>query len=178
MVARDIMSKDVVSLSPGMSIADAADALLHYRIHGAPVVDEADQLVGMVSFTDLSARASGTLRDVMTADAVSVGEDTPVEEIAALMLEQMVRRVPVVSGGRVTGIVSASDIIQVFLNLHEAGPRADEGNVPAGVRASKRMPVRRASHTAKRPLVRATGGRSASAAKTRSGRVHRDHGGR
>ena len=55
MVARNIMSKDVVSLSPGMSIVDAADALLHYRIHGAPVVDEADQLIGMVSFTDLSA---------------------------------------------------------------------------------------------------------------------------
>jgi CBS-domain-containing membrane protein len=178
MVARDIMSKDVVSLSPGMSIADAADALLHYRIHGAPVVDDSDQLIGMVSFTDLSARAGGTLRDVMTADAVSVAEDTPVEEIAALMLEQMVRRVPVVSGGRVTGIVSASDIIQVFLNLHEAGPRAAEANAPAGVRTPKRMPVRRASHTSKRPLASAAGGRSASAAKTRSGRAHRDHAGR
>jgi CBS domain-containing protein len=158
MVARDIMSKGVVALSPGMSTADAADALLHYRIHGAPVVDEADQLIGMVSFTDLTARAGGTLRDVMTADAVSVAEDTPVEEIAALMLEQMIRRVPVVSGGRVTGVVSASDIIQVFLNLHEAGPRVSEANVPAGVRAPKRMRVRRPSHTAhapKRPLARA-----------------------
>ena len=122
LVARDIMSKDVVSLSPGMSIADAADALLHYRIHGAPVVDASEQLIGMISFTDLSARRGGTIRDVMTADAVSVSEDTPVDEIAALMLDQMVRRVPVVSGGRVTGIVSASDIIQVFLNLHEGGP--------------------------------------------------------
>jgi predicted transcriptional regulator len=116
-----------VSLSPGMTIADAADALLHYRIHGAPVVDETEQLIGMVSFTDLSARR-GSIRDVMTADAVSVAEDTPVDEIAALMLDQMVRRVPVVSGGRVTGIVSASDIIQVFLNLHEGGPRGPAGS--------------------------------------------------
>ena len=175
MVARDIMSKDVVSLSPGMSIADAADALLHYRIHGAPVVDEADQLIGMVSFTDLSARAGGTLRDVMTADAVSVAEDTPVEEIAALMLEQMVRRVPVVSGGRVTGLVSASDIIQVFLNLHEAGPRAAETSAPAGVRVPKRMPVRGTAHTPKRPRARAAGSRSAPAAKARPDRAHRDH---
>ena len=175
MVARDIMSKDVVSLSPGMSIADAADALLHYRIHGAPVVDEADQLIGMVSFTDLSAHAGGTLRDVRTADAVSVAEDTPVDEIAALMLEQMVRRVPVVGGGRVTGIVSASDIIQVFLNLHEAGPRAAEANAPAGVRTPKRMPVRRGTQTSKRTLARATGGSSAPAAKTRPGRARRDH---
>lgn len=139
MVARDIMSKDVVSLSPGMSIADAADALLHYRIHGAPVVDGTGQLVGMVSFTDLSARYGGTIRDVMTVDAVSVSEDTSVEEIAALMLDQMVRRVPVVSGGRVTGIVSASDLIQVFLNLHEGGPRqTDAGRRLAGTASPRR----------------------------------------
>ena len=143
-VARDIMSKDVVSLSPGMTIADAADALLHYRIHGAPVVDGAGQLIGMVSFTDLSARRGGSIRDVMTADAVSVAEDTPVDEIAALMLDQMVRRVPVVSGGRVAGIVSASDIIQVFLNLHEGGPRRPATGVlpavrgPAGILGSRR----------------------------------------
>jgi len=148
-VARDIMSKDVVSLSPGMTIADAADALLHYRIHGAPVVDKAEQLVGMVSFTDLSARRGGSIRDVMSADAVSVAEDTTVDEIAALMLDQMVRRVPVVSGGRVTGIVSASDIIQVFLNLHEGGPRrpattpqpAQAGARPAGGRGAAGGPA-------------------------------------
>ena len=152
MVARDIMSKDVVSLSPGMSIADAADALLHYRIHGAPVVDGTGQLIGMVSFTDLSARYGGTIRDVMTADAVSVSEDTPVDEVAALMLDQMVRRVPVVSGGRVTGIVSASDIIQVFLNLHEPGPRPAEAAAP--VQRGARRPAmgrRTAALHAKRP---------------------------
>jgi CBS-domain-containing membrane protein len=145
------MSKDVVSLSPGMSIPDAADALLHYRIHGAPVIDEADQLIGMVSFTDLSARTGGTLRDVMTADPVSVAEDTAVDEIAALMLDQMVRRVPVVSGGRVVGIVSASDIIQVFLNLHEGARRPAEAKAPEAVKVSKRAPHERPAHPLKAP---------------------------
>jgi predicted transcriptional regulator len=168
MLARDIMTQDVISLSPGMSVADAADALLHYRIHGAPVVDGADQLVGMVSFTDLSGRAGGTISDVMTADAVFVLEDTPVEEIAALMLDQMVRRVPVVSGGRVTGIVSASDIIQVFLNLHEAGPRQAEAPAPAPL--SKRAPLRRPMHSPKRALAAARVGRSPHAARARAGR--------
>lgn len=165
-VARDIMSKDVVSLSPGMTIADAADALLHYRIHGAPVVDGAGQLIGMVSFTDLSARRGGSIRDVMTADAVSVAEDTPVDEIAALMLDQMVRRVPVVSGGRVTGIVSASDIIQVFLNLHEGGPRRSATGVLPAVRGpavrakdvpatAKSKPGGAAAYHAKRPRAHA-----------------------
>ncbi len=125
MEARDIMIKDVVAVAPDMLVAEAADLLLRYRIHGAPVVDEADQLVGMVSFVDLAARRGKTVRDVMAPDPVSASEDTPVDEIAAMMLDQMVRRVPIVRGGRVVGIVSASDIIQVFLNLHEA-PASEE----------------------------------------------------
>jgi len=125
MEARDIMIKDVVAVAPDMPVAEAADLLLRYRIHGAPVVDEADQLVGMVSFVDLAARRGKTVRDVMAPDPVSASEDTPVDEIAAMMLDQMVRRVPIVCGGRVVGIVSASDIIQVFLNLHEA-PASEE----------------------------------------------------
>jgi CBS domain-containing protein len=119
MEAREIMSKDVVAVAPEMLVTEAADLLLRYRIHGAPVVDEADQMVGMVSFMDLAARRGKTVREVMAPDPVYASEDTPVDEVAAMMLDQMVRRVPIVRGGRVVGVVSASDIIQVFLNLHE-----------------------------------------------------------
>jgi len=122
MEVREIMTKDVVTLAPGMPVSEARDALLHYRIHGAPVVDAAGQLMGMVSFVDLSAKPGRQVRDVMTADPVCVGVDAAVEEAAALMLDQMVRRIPVVEGGRVVGIVSAADIIQLFLNLHEGAP--------------------------------------------------------
>ncbi|HLJ60604.1 MAG TPA: CBS domain-containing protein [bacterium] len=125
MEAREIMTRDVVTLAPDMSVTEAQDALLHYRIHGAPVVDDAGQMIGMVSFTDLSSRPGRKVREVMTPDPLSVGEDTTVEDVAALMLDQMVRRVPVVEGGRVVGMVSASDIIQVFLNLHERTPRGN-----------------------------------------------------
>jgi CBS domain-containing protein len=120
MEARDVMSTDVVAVLPEMLVSEAADLLLRYGIHGAPVVDEADQLVGMVSFVDLAVRPGKTVRDVMTPDPVCASEDAPVDEVAAMMLDQMVRRVPVVGGGRVVGIISASDIIKVFLNLHEA----------------------------------------------------------
>ncbi len=120
MDARDIMSKDVVTLTPDMSVAEAEDILLRYRIHGAPVVGRDEQMVGMVSFVDLAGRVGQKVRDVMTPVPVWASEDTPVEEIAAMMLDEMVRRVAILQGGRVVGIVSASDIIQVFLNLHEA----------------------------------------------------------
>jgi CBS-domain-containing membrane protein len=132
MEAREIMTRDVVTLAPDMSVTEAQDALLHYRIHGAPVVDDAGQMIGMVSFTDLSSRPGRKVREVMTPDPLSVGEDAAVEDVAALMLDQMVRRVPVVEGGRVVGVVSASDIIQLFLNLHERTPRGNGRRAGAG----------------------------------------------
>src|SRR3989337_127230 len=124
MEAREIMTTDVVSLAPDMPVEDAGQLLLHYRIHGARVMDAGGQLVGMVSVVDLVGRVGETVADVMTPEPVVASEDTPVEELAGIMLDQMVRRIPIVQGGRVIGIVSASDIIRVFLNLHEtpAGP--------------------------------------------------------
>jgi CBS domain-containing protein len=116
----EIMSKDVITLDPEMSVGEARDVLLRYRIHGAPVISRTEQLIGMVSFVDLSSRVGKRVRDVMATDPIVADEDMPVEDVAAVMLDQMVRRVPVVSGGRVVGIVSASDIVQLFLNLHEA----------------------------------------------------------
>jgi CBS domain-containing protein len=114
--ARDIMSKEVIVLTPDMDVQEAADLLVRYRIHGAPVVDAAGMLVGMVSLVDLVGKPGGTVRDIMTPDPVVAMEDTPVEELAQLMLDEMVRRVPIVRGGQVVGIVSASDIVRVYLD--------------------------------------------------------------
>ena len=137
MEARNIMTRDVLILSPDLSVQEAIQQLLHYRIHGAPVVDNSGQLVGMVSFVDLAARSGGRVRDVMNPDPVTASEDTPVDEIAAMMLDEMVRRVPIVEAGRVVGIVSASDIIQVFLNLHEAGRPARDEKAARGIVAAR-----------------------------------------
>ena len=121
MDARDIMIKDVITLDPDLKVEEATDILLKYRIHGAPVVTPTGELVGMVSFMDLARRAGeeATVRHVMSASPVVAAEDTPVDEVARLMLDEMVRRVVIVRGGKVTGIISASDVMQLFLNLHE-----------------------------------------------------------
>ena len=119
MEARDIMIRHVVTMTPNMSVEEAINLLLRHRIHGAPVVDEAQNVVGMVSFVDLAGRAGDRVSDVMVPSPIMAAPDTRVEQIAATMLDQMVRRVVVVEGNRVVGIVSASDVIQVFLNLHE-----------------------------------------------------------
>jgi CBS domain-containing protein len=143
LTAADIMTKDVVMLSPDMTLAETSDLLVRYRIHGAPVVDTAGQLIGMVSMVDLVGRVGRTVRDVMTPEPISASSDTPVEELAGMMLDQIVRRIPIVEAGRVIGIVSASDIIQVFLNLHDqAADRSEPVAAPVRGRRSRR-PARR-----------------------------------
>lgn len=125
MDVREIMTKDVITIRPETSVEEATDLLLKYRIHGAPVTGPQHQLLGMVSFVDLARHAGEavTVKDVMTPDPVRASEDTPVEDVARLMLDELVRRVPIVREETVVGIISASDIVQLFLNLHEQ-PRA------------------------------------------------------
>lgn len=77
MEARDIMTQDVITLPREMPINEAVDTLLHYRIHGAPVVDPDGQLIGMVSLVDLAKRTGNTVGDVMVSDPVTASEDTP-----------------------------------------------------------------------------------------------------
>ncbi|MDQ7828465.1 MAG: CBS domain-containing protein [Armatimonadota bacterium] len=144
MDARAIMTTDVVTLEPDMSVSEAGELLVRYRIHGAPVVGRDGQLLGMVSLVDLVGRAGETVADVMTPDPVTAAEDTPVEELAGMMLEHMVRRIPIVAGGRVVGIVSASDIVQLFLDLHERPKLA----VPSPVTVSRERARSRGRHRA------------------------------
>ena len=153
LTAADIMTRDVISVVPDMTVAETSELLTRYRIHGAPVVDAAGQLVGMVSLVDLVGRIGERVTDIMTSDPVSAEQDAPVEEIAGMMLDQMVRRLPIVEGGRVIGIVSASDIIRVFLNLHDTsgereGPR--ETAPPGRAAGRRRVPVRRPRKGARR----------------------------
>jgi CBS domain-containing protein len=119
MLAKDIMTKGVITLPLDMPVADAQRLLLTYRIHGAPVVGPDGRLVGSVSYVDLLGGSGDRVWDVMAPNPVSASEDTPVEKVAGMMIERMVRRVPIVRDGLVVGIVAASDIIQLFLNLHE-----------------------------------------------------------
>ncbi len=140
MEARDIMTKEVITLAPDLRVEEARDILLRYRIHGAPVAMPDGQLVGMISFMDLAKRAGedATVQEVMTADPIVASEDTGIDEVARLMLNQMVRRVVIVRGGKVVGIVSASDVMQLFLNLHEKPRREPAGKRGPASRATRR----------------------------------------
>jgi len=153
MEVREIMSTDVVTLTPETPAAEARNTLLHYSIHEAPVVDDTGQMVGTVGFADMAGRPGKRVWEMMEADPVSVSEDAPIEEAAALMLDQMVRYVTVLEAGRVVGVVSTADMIQALLTIRE---RAPERNEVAVVRSRRIRPM-----AARRPRRR---GERASAA--------------
>ncbi len=140
LLARDIMTRDVVAVPPDMPLDEVGALLVDFRIHGAPVVDDDGRLVGMISVVDLVGRAGNVVADVMTPDPITAPEDAPVEELAGIMLGQAIRRIPIERDGRVVGIVSASDIIGLFLNLHERVVEPVEGSS-----RQPRAPGRRAS---------------------------------
>jgi CBS-domain-containing membrane protein len=78
------------------------------------VLDAAGAVVGLVSEYDLLARTGGTAGQVMTQAVISVTEDTDVDDVRHLLVERRIRRVPVLAGGRLVGIVSRSDVVALL----------------------------------------------------------------
>jgi CBS-domain-containing membrane protein len=160
MRAHHIMTRDVITVTPHTGIEDAANIMLRTHISGLPVVDDAGQLVGIVSESDFLRRSEiGTGRkrakwlqflmgpgwaasdfvhergrkveDVMTQDPVTVGEETPLEDLVRLMEKNDIKRLPVLSGKRLVGIVTRSNLLQAVATLaHEIpDPTADDDHI-------------------------------------------------
>jgi tRNA nucleotidyltransferase (CCA-adding enzyme) len=114
--ARDIMTKRVVTVCPETKVSELAKLLAGKRISGVPVVDESKCVVGIATEADLLARKRGQnmVKAIMTTQVVSVGEETPLEEIAALLARKKIKRVPVLRGGKLVGIVSRADVVRAI----------------------------------------------------------------
>lgn len=141
MRAKDIMTANVFSVHPDTSVHDVAKLLLAKRISATPVVDGTDRMCGIISEGDLLRRhETGTEKvrswwtsliaatevqadqyvkthglrasDVMTRNVVTVGEDAPVSEIVDILESRNIKRVPVMQGDRLVGIVSRSNLLQ------------------------------------------------------------------
>jgi len=159
MKARDIMTQPVITVSPETIWQDVIGVLLKNRISGVPVVDERNEVIGMITEADLILRQRAELpksrlisffadlgsdpsrmaeeyrkahglvaRDLMTREVISVKEDTPVEEIAAIMLRKEIKRVLVLAEGKLVGIISRADVLRAI------GSRADSISRQAPVR--------------------------------------------
>jgi CBS domain-containing protein len=149
MNAADIMVTNVITVRPDASVKDVAEILLARRISALPVVDDASNLLGIISEADLIHRAEvGTERpyswwvefltarealaqdyikaharlaaDIMTRKVVTVTADTPVREIVSLFEKHGIKRVPVVAERKLIGIVSRADLVQALLRAQQA----------------------------------------------------------
>jgi CBS domain-containing protein len=137
---RDVMTADVATVSTEAEFKQIARVLVDRKVSGLPVVDADGTVVGVVSEADLlpkeefksltderpnlarraarlaRAKAAGdTAAELMSAPAVTIAPDAPVAEAARTLAEQGIKRLPVVDGDRLVGIVSRADVLRVFL---------------------------------------------------------------
>lgn len=141
----DAMSRGVITIAPERSMTEAAHMMLKFEISGLPVVDSRGKLVGIVTEGDFLRRAEfgddsrerwikyvtdvGPLAEeythshgrkvseVMTRNVVTVTEDTSIAEVARLMEHHRINRIPVLSNGVPTGIISRSNLLHAFIVL-------------------------------------------------------------
>lgn len=122
--AKDIMTKDVITISPDATLADAIELLVAKEISGMPVVDADEKVIGIISEKDiLNFAFSGNLRntrvkEAMSKEVFSFTSDTDIDRISLCLSENKFRRVPIIDNGKLVGIVSRRDIIRVLLFNH------------------------------------------------------------
>lgn len=114
MIAQDIMTRKVYTIRSDASAQEAAQLLDQHRISGLPVVDIGSDIIGIVTEADIISKVDKEglrVSDIMSTEVTSVNEETPVSEIALLLTERKIKRVPVVRDGKLVGIVSRADIV-------------------------------------------------------------------
>jgi len=145
--ARDIMEKNIISLSPDTEISKAVEILLKNHINGVPVVGTEGELVGILCQSDLIfqqkdipippifaildsifplssskkideqfKKLSATkVEQAMVKNVMTVAPDTPVTEIASLMVEKHFHTIPVVEGKKLLGIIGKEDVLKTLI---------------------------------------------------------------
>ena len=154
MQAKDIMARDVITVSEASTVKDVADILLDRGVSAVPVVDASGRVTGMVSEGDLMHRSeAGTRRrrswwlslfadadvlaedfvkehsrqvsDVMTRNVITARPDTELVEIAELLEKNRIKRVPIIEDGKLVGIVSRANLVQALTRLPEESEKSE-----------------------------------------------------
>ena len=134
------MTHNPITITPDVPIAEALEWMRRENVRRFPVVDKTDQLVGIITRSDLLHAAPSSVtsldvwevtyllsqvkvKEVMTKDVITVTEECPLEEAARIMSDNKIGGLPVMRDGLVVGIITESDIFRVFLEVFGARER-------------------------------------------------------
>lgn len=159
MLAKDVMTTAILTVTPDTDVGEIARILLDAHISAVPVVAGDGNLIGIVSEGDLLHRAEADTRrrpswwlrllaapeepserylrefgrrarDVMTKDVITIAPDTPLTEIAAMLEKYHIKRVPVIDNGKLVGIVSRANLLRgVATWQRPAGVRLEDSTL-------------------------------------------------
>jgi acetoin utilization protein AcuB len=112
------MTRNPVTITGTTTVGQALEIVEKYRLRHLPIVDEKEILVGIVSEKDLlRASFDAPVEEVMTKDVITVTEYTALEEAARIMVDRRISSLPVMRSGKLVGIVTETDLFQIFLEL-------------------------------------------------------------
>ena len=125
----DYMTRRLVTFRPDQTMDQVLDLLLAKNISGGPVIDENNNLVGIISEGDCLKEVvkgkynnvptlSGYVRDYMATEVKSVSPELNIFELAQMFLNMRLRRFPVMKNGRLIGQISQKDVMRAMIKLH------------------------------------------------------------
>jgi CBS-domain-containing membrane protein len=115
---KDVMNRHVISFAEDTPVDEIAKTLTEKKITGAPVLGKHGEVIGIVSELDVFSRKGESARDIMSPNVISITEDTTITEAAALFAGERIRRLPVLSKGKMVGLLSRSDVLDFFTHSH------------------------------------------------------------
>ena len=144
MKIKDIMTRNIISITPEASLKELAALIKQHRINGVPVVTKEGALVGIVTMTDIlkilrdiyywaelenvkpglgvkdalmAEKEKATVETKMTTGVRTVKEDDTVEDILKIMCKHNIHTIPVTKDGKLIGIVGVTDIVYAIFNV-------------------------------------------------------------
>ena len=137
MVAKDIMTKDMVTISQDASLHDAGQLIKEKSINGVPIVDEEKNLLGIITLTDLlniinvlskkmdmnqedhinhlrNLFKEKKVKEFMVKKVESLKEDSNLTDIMNLMFNKKIHTIPILNDNKLVGVLGKHDLEQVF----------------------------------------------------------------
>lgn len=141
-----IMTTDLITVAPSASLAEAQSVMQKNRIHHLPVVENEKELVGLLTLTDVLSASDSRLRnddsrihpedicirEVMVTDVITVDHRASLRQAALFIEKHKIGCLPVLSEGKLAGIITDTDFVAVAINLleqlEESEPDGDDSD--------------------------------------------------